>query len=125
MPKYYCDYCDVFLAVDSPSVRKMHNSGWKHKTNVRAYYAQFVPDAHSLMEQKTFMPPPQVGGQPIFPPGFAPPQGMRLPPGFMPPQGFLPPQGMPVPNMPPPPQLGMMPPTGISQTPGIRPPQRQ
>ncbi len=25
MPRYYCDYCDVFLTHDSPSVRKQHN----------------------------------------------------------------------------------------------------
>lgn len=31
MPKYYCDYCDVFLTHDSPSVRKTHNGGRKHK----------------------------------------------------------------------------------------------
>ncbi|KAL9656482.1 hypothetical protein ABK040_005246 [Willaertia magna] len=49
MPKYYCDYCDVFLTNDSPGVRKLHNNGWKHKTNVRAYYAQFVDDPTSAL----------------------------------------------------------------------------
>jgi len=44
MPKYYCDYCDVFLTHDSPSVRKSHNSGWKHKAAVRTYYSQFEED---------------------------------------------------------------------------------
>ncbi|OUM67899.1 hypothetical protein PIROE2DRAFT_39647 [Piromyces sp. E2] len=38
MPKYYCDYCDVFLTHDSSSVRKSHNAGWKHKTQVQNYY---------------------------------------------------------------------------------------
>ncbi|KAJ1680105.1 hypothetical protein EV182_000667, partial [Spiromyces aspiralis] len=38
MPKYYCDYCDIFLTHDSISVRKSHNSGWKHKEAVYAYY---------------------------------------------------------------------------------------
>ncbi|EKX33797.1 hypothetical protein GUITHDRAFT_81129 [Guillardia theta CCMP2712] len=56
MPRYYCDYCDVFLTHDSPSVRKQHNSGRKHRDNVsmsswgaggdreqvRDYYGQFV-----------------------------------------------------------------------------------
>ncbi|SCZ91743.1 BZ3500_MvSof-1268-A1-R1_Chr5-1g07644 [Microbotryum saponariae] len=35
----YCDYCDVFLTHDSSSVRKAHNSGRNHLTNVRDYYA--------------------------------------------------------------------------------------
>ncbi len=53
MPKYYCDYCDVFLTHDSPSVRKSHNEGWKHKAAVRAYYAQFEEDVtHSMIQQK-------------------------------------------------------------------------
>jgi len=34
MPRYYCDYCDAFLTHDSPSVRKQHNSGRKHRDNV-------------------------------------------------------------------------------------------
>ena len=39
MPRYYCDYCDAYLTHDSASVRKQHNIGFKHKANVRAYYA--------------------------------------------------------------------------------------
>nr|DAD24696.1 TPA_asm: hypothetical protein HUJ06_026160 [Nelumbo nucifera] len=31
MPRYYCDYCDTYLTHDSPSVRKQHNAGYKHK----------------------------------------------------------------------------------------------
>lgn len=31
MPKYYCDYCDIFLTHDSINVRKAHNAGWKHR----------------------------------------------------------------------------------------------
>lgn len=34
------DYCDSFLTHDSPAVRKQHNSGYKHKSNVKAYYLQ-------------------------------------------------------------------------------------
>mmetsp|Transcript_9171 Transcript_9171/g.41774 ORF Transcript_9171/g.41774 Transcript_9171/m.41774 type:complete len:109 (-) Transcript_9171:977-1303(-) len=60
MPRYYCDYCDAHLTHDSPSVRKQHNAGYKHKVrnvkddtrilqahachfqaNVRNYYMQF------------------------------------------------------------------------------------
>ena len=53
MPKFYCDYCDVFLTNDSISVRKLHNKGWKHKTNVRAFYAQFVDDPTSALMVST------------------------------------------------------------------------
>mmetsp|Transcript_7356 Transcript_7356/g.25319 ORF Transcript_7356/g.25319 Transcript_7356/m.25319 type:complete len:124 (-) Transcript_7356:94-465(-) len=41
MPRYYCDYCDAYLTHDSASVRKQHVTGFKHKANVRAYYALF------------------------------------------------------------------------------------
>jgi U1 small nuclear ribonucleoprotein C len=33
MPRYYCDYCDVYLTHDSPAVRKAHNTGRKHKVH--------------------------------------------------------------------------------------------
>jgi U1 small nuclear ribonucleoprotein C len=38
MPKYYCDYCDVFLTHDAPSVRRDHNTGWKHQAAIRTYF---------------------------------------------------------------------------------------
>lgn len=38
MTKFYCDYCDTFLTHDSPSVRKTHNTGRKHKEMVRMFY---------------------------------------------------------------------------------------
>ena len=38
MPKFYCDYCECYLTHDSPSVRKAHCAGHKHKTSVRLYY---------------------------------------------------------------------------------------
>jgi U1 small nuclear ribonucleoprotein C len=47
MPKYYCDYCDIYLTHDSPHVRKSHNDGWKHKAAVRAYYEQFQEEMGS------------------------------------------------------------------------------
>ena len=53
MPKFYCDYCDVFLTNDSISVRKLHCKGWRHKTNVRAFFAQFVGDPTSALMVST------------------------------------------------------------------------
>lgn len=53
MPRYYCDYCDTYLTHDSPSVRKQHNAGYKHKANVRNYYQQFEEQqTQSLIDQK-------------------------------------------------------------------------
>lgn len=53
MPRYYCDYCDTYLTHDSPSVRKQHNAGYKHKANVRSYYQQFEAQQNqSLIDQK-------------------------------------------------------------------------
>lgn len=39
MPKFYCDYCDVYLTHDSRSVRKSHGLGWKHRMQVQNYYS--------------------------------------------------------------------------------------
>ena len=69
MPKYYCDYCDVYLTHDSASVRKTHNTGyvfyfplllqtltenrWKHKMAVRQFYQQFAEDwTQALIDSK-------------------------------------------------------------------------
>jgi hypothetical protein len=49
MPKYYCDYCDIYLTHDSISVRNSHNSGWKHKQAVRDYYQQYEEDHNQNM----------------------------------------------------------------------------
>ena len=71
MGKYYCDYCDVspaenpvspvfhtqtpspcrsqvFLTHDSSSVRRAHNSGRNHLSNVRDYYASAFNSAAPL-----------------------------------------------------------------------------
>uniref|UniRef100_T1JGZ5 U1 small nuclear ribonucleoprotein C n=1 Tax=Strigamia maritima TaxID=126957 RepID=T1JGZ5_STRMM len=138
MPKYYCDYCDTYLTHDSPSVRKTHCNGRKHKENVKFYYQKWMEEqAQSLIDATTaafkagkiatnpFAPaaPRPPGGVAIPPPNMPPPMGAR-PPGArmpMPPQG-MPPGGMP-PNMPPlmgPP--GPMPPNMMMPGMGMRPP---
>lgn len=126
MPRYYCDYCDTYLTHDSPSVRKQHNAGYKHKANVRTYYLQFEEQqTQSLIEQriKEHMGQAsalqQVGAAyaamqrsrpPVLPmpmmsiPGLPP--GAQLPPGFRPPvlpRPMAPPvYGAPPPMAPPP-----------------------
>ena len=53
MPKYYCDYCDTYLTHDSPSVRKTHCSGRKHKDNVRDYYQTWMEEQAQKLINKT------------------------------------------------------------------------
>ena len=54
MPKFYCDYCDTCLTHDSPSVRKTHCSGRKHKENVKDYYQKWMEEqAQSLIDKTT------------------------------------------------------------------------
>ena len=128
MPKYYCDYCDTYLTHDSPSVRKTHCAGRKHKENVKFYYQKWMEEqAQSLIDATTaaFKAGKLPGGVAIPPPG-APMPGMR--PG-MPPPGMPGMPGMPPPGMPPmmgPPRPGMpgMPPgmVGLPPRPGMVPP---
>nr|CAD1820648.1 unnamed protein product [Ananas comosus var. bracteatus] len=54
MPRYYCDYCDTYLTHDSPSVRKQHNAGYKHKfiyCYVRQMYDPIISNLKSKQTQ--------------------------------------------------------------------------
>ncbi|GFT51351.1 u1 small nuclear ribonucleoprotein C [Nephila pilipes] len=54
MPKYYCDYCDTYLTHDSPSVRKTHCNGRRHKDNVKFYYQLWMENqAQNLIDATT------------------------------------------------------------------------
>ncbi|KAB5554751.1 U1 zinc finger-domain-containing protein [Coniochaeta sp. 2T2.1] len=54
MPKFFCDYCDVYLTHDSMSVRKAHNSGRNHLRNVVDYYQQIGHEkAQSVIDSIT------------------------------------------------------------------------
>ncbi|XP_022654099.1 U1 small nuclear ribonucleoprotein C-like [Varroa jacobsoni] len=146
MPKYYCDYCDTFLTHDSPSVRKTHCGGRKHKENVRFYYQKWMEDqAQNLIDQTTaafkqgkmaprsgaMVPPPgqhlnnhpAPGNQPgpmTAPAGPGGPPGVHQgPPMMMAPPGMGPPGmgGLP-PGMPPMPPMG---PLGFPGMPGMPP----
>ncbi|EGT33853.1 hypothetical protein CAEBREN_11652 [Caenorhabditis brenneri] len=138
MPKYYCDYCDTFLTHDSPSVRKTHNGGRKHKDNVRMFYQKWMEDqAQKLVDQtaRAFATNRMQGAVPRTTMGMppVPPMGhpmMGGPPGMplMAPRPFPggPPVGFPgAPGMPPFPG----PPMGLAGPPGMppmmpRPPQQ-
>ncbi|KAL9979359.1 hypothetical protein ACROYT_G017012 [Oculina patagonica] len=121
MPKYYCDYCDTYLTHDSPSVRKTHNGGRKHKENVRFYYTKWMEEqAQSLIDQTTAAY--QAGSTPAAVPHIPPPGMMPPPPvGMMPPPpGAIPPPGALPFHMPPP--GAMPPPGGMRLPPGMPPP---
>ncbi|KAJ3374700.1 hypothetical protein GGF31_006597 [Allomyces arbusculus] len=84
MPKYYCDYCDIYLTHDSPSVRRSHNMGWKHIMHVKEYYSELCHDqAQSVIDQIAAahtrphgMPPMQGGHRgPMGPPPHHGPPG--------------------------------------------------
>lgn len=93
MPKYYCDYCDTYLTHDSPSVRKTHCIGRKHRDNVKFYYQKWMEEqAQHLIDATTAAfkagkiaqnpfsnPPPNMTAVPP-PTGFGPPR-MMPPPG--------------------------------------------
>ncbi|KAI3660293.1 hypothetical protein MP638_001730 [Amoeboaphelidium occidentale] len=99
MPKYYCDYCDIYLTHDARKVIRDHNDGWKHKNQVREYYATFAREQMQSMIDRMTLP---GGFRPVGPP---PPLsaggGVGMPPGAA---------GFPRPPMPPPPRPGQMPP---------------
>ncbi|WOG94783.1 hypothetical protein DCAR_0314080 [Daucus carota subsp. sativus] len=102
MPRYYCDYCDTYLTHDSPSVRKQHNAGYKHKANVRDYYMQFeAQQSQFLVDQRIKAHLGQTPMRPNFPvlptPMMPPMQGnMQFPgnapfvPGMRPPVLYRP-----------------------------------
>ncbi|KAF4970187.1 hypothetical protein FZEAL_10104, partial [Fusarium zealandicum] len=113
MPKFFCDYCDVYLTHDSMSVRKAHNSGRNHLRNVVDYYQQIGHEkAQSVIDSITSsyaaegqahanpMLPQNQPGQGFAPPPFGFPGGVPPPfpgmPGAPPgqfPQGLPPPPG--------------------------------
>lgn len=92
MPKYFCDYCDTYLTHDSPSVRKTHCSGRKHRENVKFYYQDLY---ETKIKPNEVVPPPQMAPLSIPPPMMA---SMSAPPPAIPPPGpqvmFRPPPPM-------------------------------
>ncbi|QIW94706.1 hypothetical protein AMS68_000224 [Peltaster fructicola] len=112
MPKFFCDYCDVYLTHDSMSVRKAHNSGRNHLRNVVDYYQQIGQEkAQSVIDSITnsYAAEGQESSNPMlrqlgpggfgpqgFQPGF-PGQGPPFPHPGMPPMPFAAGRGMPMP----------------------------
>ncbi|XP_031632088.1 U1 small nuclear ribonucleoprotein C-like [Contarinia nasturtii] len=116
MPKYYCDYCDTYLTHDSPSVRKTHCIGRKHRDNVKFYYQKWMEEqAQHLIDATTAA---FKAGKIAQNPFSNPPPNMTAVP---PPTGFGPPRMMPPPGMPPMMPPGMMPPGMRPGMPGAMP----
>jgi hypothetical protein len=42
MPKYYCEYCNIYLTQSSPHSRKQHVTGRRHIQNKIDYYTEFL-----------------------------------------------------------------------------------
>ena len=90
MPKFFCDYCDVYLTHDSMSVRKAHNAGRNHLRNVVDYYQQIGHEkAQSVIDSITssyaaegqanpMLQMAGAGGMPFPPPGGFPGKFMDL-----------------------------------------------
>lgn len=104
MPKYYCDYCDTYLTHDSPSVRKTHCQGRKHKDNVKYYYQKWMEEqAQNLIDATTAaFKAGKIASNP-----FAQGKGVAVPPpaslqhpGSHPPGPHGPPHGPPRPGPP-------------------------
>ncbi|KAH8601037.1 U1 zinc finger-domain-containing protein [Bisporella sp. PMI_857] len=116
MPKFFCDYCDVYLTHDSMSVRKAHNSGRNHLRNVVDYYQQIghekaqsvidsITNSYAAEGQSSSNPMlgKNPGVNPMIPPPFPFPGGVPPPPFGMPgmPGMIPPPGGRGMPPMPP------------------------
>ncbi|BCR96018.1 putative U1 snRNP complex component Yhc1 [Aspergillus luchuensis] len=81
MPKFFCDYCDVYLTHDSMSVRKAHNAGRNHLRNVLEYYQQIGQEkAQSVIDSITSSYAAE--GQAVPNPAMAPPGAYPPPFGF-------------------------------------------
>ncbi|OAQ74677.1 u1 zinc finger domain-containing protein [Purpureocillium lilacinum] len=85
MPKFFCDYCDVYLTHDSMSVRKAHNSGRNHIRNVVDYYQQIGHEkAQSVIDSITnsYAAEGQAHNNPMLPQNQPGAKGAFPPPGF-------------------------------------------
>ncbi|KAG8464608.1 hypothetical protein KFE25_009976 [Diacronema lutheri] len=123
MPRFYCEYCEIFLTHSSAHGRRQHSSGRKHIMNVIDYYADFQLQLRETTEGAPLppvgmpLPPPlpQPGGAGMFSLPVPPPLPMPSMPMMAPPQpagyGFAPPP--------------MRPPMGFAPPPLAQPPMMQ
>ena len=133
MPRYFCDYCDVYLTHDSAPGRKQHIRGWKHRENVKQYYEQYMKQFYEQNSGMGMTMPGMAMGSlgaltagrapmgllGMQRPGVAPPLALMGAPGSIPrpPLGYppRPPMGVPPPlgSIPPPRPPGFPPMGGL------------
>ena len=81
--RFYCEYCDIYLTHDSLEARRQHSRGWKHKTNVRAYYSQLLEQqgAQMLVSSNVNVHPYNgAAGTAVAAGRIAPPPPLPIPP---------------------------------------------
>ncbi len=119
MPRYFCDYCDVYLTHDSAPGRKQHIRGWKHRENVKQYYEQYMKQFYEQNSGMGMTMPGMAMGSlgaltagrapmgllGMQRPGVAPPLALMGAPGSIP----RPPLGYPRPPLGVPPPMGSIP----------------
>ncbi len=54
MPKYFCEYCGIYLTHSSPGGRKQHSHGRKHINNKIEYYSQFLYEFQQNNQNNVF-----------------------------------------------------------------------
>uniref|UniRef100_A0A8C9M683 U1 small nuclear ribonucleoprotein C n=1 Tax=Panthera tigris altaica TaxID=74533 RepID=A0A8C9M683_PANTA len=76
MSKFYCHYCKTYLTHDSPSMRKIHCSGQKHKKNVKDYFQKWMEEhaqiSWVLLTLHPIWGPPMMQMMGLPPPGMMP-----------------------------------------------------
>lgn len=50
MPKFYCEYCGIYLTHSSPSGRKQHAKGKKHIQYFEQYYSQYMGENTTMFK---------------------------------------------------------------------------
>jgi U1 small nuclear ribonucleoprotein C len=80
MPKYFCEYCGIYLIHSGPWGRRQHNTGKKHIQNKIDYYNQIIQEQKTMQLNSIYklypMNIPKQGmGYPVpyFNPGFVNP----------------------------------------------------
>lgn len=80
MPRFYCEYCEIFLTHSSAHGRRQHSSGRKHIMNVIDYYADFQLQLRETTDGALLPPGAHAPGQP----GATQPPACRLAPALTP-----------------------------------------
>ena len=85
MPRFYCEYCDIFLTRDSKEGRRAHNIGWRHRLAVREHYSKIIQAETQVKIDQIVR---QYEMQLLSTEPLIVPIGPHGHPGMMPPSGF-------------------------------------